>query len=187
MPLSLVSSCASTRASGIPQHELQEPDAYGWKAHMSRKSPSNSESSAMSCFGTNETELRYLILENGSVLTVSQVNGLAYGSSDSSRSSYSSGAASPSIDDPNRSMTTNYFPSTPISANPLARNRLESEALSPSRAVFTLLNISRKRQIDFMTSISPAPDSGSTSSCRKREIGMIAEKRTMHAENKSNT
>lgn len=91
-----------SRASGITQQALQEPEAYGWKACVNAKSPSNSESLAMFCLGTNKIELGYSILEDGSVLTASQVDGLAYGSSDSSRAGHSSGAASPGVDDPDR-------------------------------------------------------------------------------------
>ena len=127
-----------SRASGITQQALQETEAYGWKACVNAKSPSNSESLAMFCLGTNKIELGYSILEDGSVLTASQVDGLAYGSPDSSRSGHSSGAASPSVDDPDQYVSSDCFPSAPVSASPLARNRLQSEALSPFRPVFTL-------------------------------------------------
>ena len=98
-----------SRASGITQHALQEPEAYGWKACVNAKSPSNSESLAMFCLGTNKIELGYSILEDGSVLTASQVDGLAYGSSDSSRAGHSSGAASPGVDDPDRYVIAKCF------------------------------------------------------------------------------
>ena len=98
-----------SRASGITQQALQEPEAYGWKACVNAKSPSNSESLAMFCLGTNKIELGYSILEDGSVLTASQVDGLAYGSSDSSRAGHSSGAASPGVDDPDRYVIAKCF------------------------------------------------------------------------------
>lgn len=55
----------------------------------------------MFCLGTDKIQLGYTILEDGSVLTASQVDQmdlLAYGS----RSGHSSGASSPGVDDPDR-------------------------------------------------------------------------------------
>ena len=68
---------------------------------MKAKSPSNSESLAMFSLGTNKIQLGYTILEDGSVLTVSEadeMDSLAYGD----RSGHSSGAPSPGVDDPDR-------------------------------------------------------------------------------------
>lgn len=69
---------------------------------MDAKSPSNSESLAMFCLGTDKIQLGYTILEDGTVMTASQVDGLAYPLSESSRSGHSSGASSPGVDDPDR-------------------------------------------------------------------------------------
>ena len=98
-----------SRASGITQQALQEPEAHGWKACVNAKSPSNSESLATFCLGTNKIELGYSILEEGSVLTASQVDGLAYGSSDSNRAGHSLGASSPGVDDPDRHVNAKCF------------------------------------------------------------------------------
>lgn len=69
---------------------------------MNAKSPSNSESLSMFCLGTDKIKLGYTILEDGTVLTASQVDEMYPDIPDSSRSGHSSGASSPGIDDPDR-------------------------------------------------------------------------------------
>lgn len=56
----------------------------------------------MFCLGTNKIQLGYTILEDGTVLTASQVDEMAPPIAEGSRSGHSSGASSPGIDDPDR-------------------------------------------------------------------------------------
>lgn len=99
-----------SRACGITQSALREPEAYGWNACVNAKSPSNSESLAMVCLGTDKIQLGYTVLEDGTVLTASQVDEMAPPVSPSSRSGHSSGASSPGVDDPDRYVASERFP-----------------------------------------------------------------------------
>lgn len=98
-----------SRACGMTQKALREPEAYGWTACVNAKSPSNSESLAMFCLGTDKIQLGYILLEDGEVLTASQYDDIPP-VSDSSRSGDSSGASSPGVDDPDRYVASGWFP-----------------------------------------------------------------------------
>ena len=98
-----------SRACGITQSALREPEAYGWTNCVIAKSPSNSESLAMFCLGTDKIQLGYTLLEDGTVLTASQVDEMDPPVSDSSKSGHSSGASSPGVDDPDRYVTSKWF------------------------------------------------------------------------------
>lgn len=100
-----------SRACGITQKVLQEPEAYGWNACVNAKSPSNSESLAMFCLGTDKIQLGYTVLDDGTVLTASQVDEMALPIAASSRSGHSSGSSSPGVDDPDRYVAPERFPS----------------------------------------------------------------------------
>ena len=56
----------------------------------------------MFCLGTDKIQLGYTILEDGTVLTASQVDEMLPYVSEGSRSGHSSGASSPGVDDPDR-------------------------------------------------------------------------------------
>ena len=140
----IVHELTHSRVFGITEQALQEPEAYGWKASVNAKSPSNSESLAITCLGTNKIELGCLLLDDRLLLTATQVNGLAYGSSDSSRAGHSSGAASPVVNDPDVYVIAKCFHLLLCLQTHLQENGLEQKALSPFRRVFTFRNIQKK-------------------------------------------
>ena len=140
----------------------------------------------MFCLGTNKIELGYSILEDGSVLTVSQVDGLAYGSSDNSRAGHSSGAASPGVDDPDRNVIAKRFQLLSCLGTHSQEMGWNKKLFRPSDLSLHFETFIKRRPTDFEKPYSPAPDSGSTSSGREREIGMTAKKGTIHAERKFN-
>lgn len=115
----------------------------------------------MFCLGTDKIQLGYTILEDGTVLTASQVDEMFPPVSEGSRSGHSSGASSPGVDDPDRYV--------------IQENSLLSCGYDDSRT-----------NSDPRMSFSPAPRSGDTSPGRKREFGITAKKGAIHVERRFN-